>query len=99
MAVHPGARTDSRPATPIERLVTERGIRRFGLFFVTGEGDELPNGDEDQSGDVVDSRGQIYSFWTGWDAARRDVVFTEWEQIEEEPEWRGVAEYERARAH
>jgi len=99
MAVHPGARTDSRPATPIERLVTERGIRRFGLFFVTGEGDELPNGDEDQSGYVVDSRGQIYSFWTGWDAARRDVVFTEWEQIEEEPEWRGVAEYERARAH
>jgi hypothetical protein len=98
MAIHPGARADSRPESPIERLVRERGLRQFGLFFVTGEGDFFPNGDEEQSGYVIDNRGQIYSFWTGWDPAHRDVVFTEWEKVEEEPEWRDVGEYHRARA-
>ena len=97
MAIHSAVQTDSRPVSPIERLVRERGLRRFGLFFVTGEGENLPNGDEEQSGYVVDDRGQIYSFWTGWDASRQDVVFTEWERVAEEPEWRGVGEYERAR--
>ena len=97
MAIHPGVRTDPRPSSPIERLVRERGLRRFGLFFVTGEGNELPNGDEEQSGYVIDDRGQIYSFWTGWDSTRHEVVFTEWERVDEEPEWRGVREYDRAR--
>ena len=97
MAIHPGVRTDPRPASPIERLVRERGLHRFGLFFVTGEGNDLPNGDEEASDYVIDNRGQIYSFWTGWDAARHEVVFTEWERVDEEPEWRGVREYEQAR--
>jgi hypothetical protein len=73
-------------------------LRRFGLFFVTGEGDELPNGDEEHSGFVIDDRGQIHSFWTGWDESRHEVTFTEWELVDEEKEWRGVGEYERARA-
>jgi hypothetical protein len=98
MAIHPGVQADSQPASPIEWLVRERGLQRFGLFFVTGEGEELPNGDEEQSGFVIDSQGQIYSFWTGWDATRQAVTFSEWEPVVEEPEWRGVGEYERARA-
>jgi hypothetical protein len=97
MAIHAGTQTDSRPASPIEGLVRERGLLRSGLFLVTGEGDELPNGDEEQSGFVVDDQGQIHSFWTGWDEARREVTFTEWEPVDEEPQWRGVGEYERAR--
>jgi hypothetical protein len=98
MAIHPGAQVDSRPASPLERLVRERGLRRFGLFFVTGEGELFPNGDEEQSGYVIDELGQAYSFWTGWDPDRQEVTFTEWEAVDEEPEWRGVGEYERARA-
>jgi len=98
MAIHPGAQADSRPASPIEWLVRERGLRRFGLFFVTGEGTDLPNGDEEQSGYVIDGQAKIYSFWTGWDVARQEVAFTEWELVDEEPEWQGVGEYERARA-
>lgn len=98
MAIHPGAQVDSRPASPIERLVRERGLRKFGLFFVTGEGEELPNGDEEQSGFVIDDKGRAYSFWTGWDVARQEVTFVDWDLIDEEPEWRGVGEYENARA-
>jgi hypothetical protein len=97
MAIHSDARTDSRPASPLERLVKEHGLHRFGLFFVTGEGDYLPNGDEEKSGYVVDSSGRIYSFWTGWDDVRCEVTFSEWMLTDEEPEWRGVSEYERAR--
>jgi len=97
MAIHPGAQADSYPASPIEWLVRARGLRRFGLFFVTGEGEDLPNGGEEQSGYVIDDGGRIYSFWTGWDVARQDVTFTDWELVDEEPEWRSVAEYERAR--
>ena len=98
MAIQRGAQTDSQSASPIEMLVRERGLQRFGLFFVTGEGEDLPNGDEEQSGYIIDNQGQIYSFWTGWDATRQQVTFSEWELVDEEPEWRGVGEYERARA-
>jgi hypothetical protein len=98
MAIHPGLRSASQPASPLETLVRARGLQRFGLFFVTGEGDYLPNGDEEKSGYVIDGLGDTYSFWTGWDAERREVVFTEWELVPLEPEWLEVGEYQRARA-
>ena len=98
MAIHPGARTTSQPASPLERLVQEKGLHRFGLFFVAGEDDLLPNGEEATSGYVINEDGTIHSFWTGWDTDRHEVVFAEWETVDEEPEWRGVGEYERARA-
>ena len=98
MATNQGRRTDSLPESPIERLVRERGLHRFGFFFVTDEGDYLPNGDEEQSGYVIDDQGQAYSFWTGWDQVRQDVIFSEWEPVPTEAERDGVAEFERARA-
>jgi hypothetical protein len=98
MATNHGVRTDSLPESPIERLVRERGLRRFGLFFVTGEGEYLPNGDEERSGYVIDAQGQVYSFWTGWDQIQQAVIFSEWEPVSIEAEWSGVAEFERARA-
>jgi hypothetical protein len=97
MAIQSGAQTTPRPASPLERLIQERGLRRFALFFVAGEDDLLPNGDEEKSGYIIDDQGQIYSFWTGWDAERQTVVLAEWEVVDEEPAWRGVSEYERAR--
>ena len=96
MATNHGMRTDLRPESLIERLVRERGLRRFGLFFVTGEGEYFPNGDEEQSGYVIDDRGQTYAFWTGWDQSQQAVVFSEWEPVDAEAEWYGVAEFERA---
>jgi hypothetical protein len=71
-------------------------LRRFGLFFVTGEGEYLPNGDEEQSGYAIDDQGQAYAFWTGWDHLHQVVVFSEWEPVDIETEWLGVAEFERA---
>ena len=62
MVIHSNRQTDVRPLSLIEQLVRQRGLRRFGLFFVTGEGKELPNGDEDQSGFAIDASGQVYSF-------------------------------------
>jgi hypothetical protein len=97
MATNRGVRNDSLSGSSIERLVRERGLRRFGLFFVTGEGDDLPNGDEEQSGYVIDERGQAYAFWTGWDQDRQQVVFSEWEPVDAEAEWNGVSEFEQAR--
>lgn len=97
MAIHPGARTASLPASPLERLVREQGLRQFGLFFVTGEGEFMPNGDEEKSGYVIDEFGHTYSFWTGWDAARGTVVLTEWEPIADDPDWHVIGEYQRAR--
>lgn len=97
MAMNHGGRTDALPGSTIERLVRERGLGRFALFFVTGEGEYLPNGDEEQSGYVIDDQGQAYAFWTGWDDAQRAVVFSEWEPVDVEVEWAGLAEFERAR--
>jgi hypothetical protein len=98
VAIQSSAQTNSQPTSLIEGLIRERGLQYFGLFFVTGEGEDLPNGDEEQSGYVIDDQGQIYSFWTGWDDTREQVTFSEWELVDEEPDWRGVGEYERARA-
>jgi hypothetical protein len=97
MATNHGVRTDLLPESSINRLVRERGLRRFGLFFVTGEGEYLPNGEEEKSGYVIDDQGQAYSFWTGWDQNQQAVVFSDWEPVDAEAEWSGVSEFERAR--
>jgi hypothetical protein len=98
VAIHRVDSAPSQPSSPLERLIRARGLRRFGLFFVAGEDELLPNGDVETSGYVIDEHSQIYSFWTGWDADHNEVIFSEWELVDEEAEWRGVGEYERARA-
>src|SRR5207249_3105558 len=97
MATHPNARPSTREAQVLDRLLAARGIDRYGLFFTSGEGDFFPNGVEETSGYVVDSQGQVYSFWTGWDDTRQDVHFTEWEPVEPEPDWLRDDDYVRAR--
>ncbi len=94
MPIHPGARSPS----PLERFVKERGLRRFAFFFVTGEGEYLPNGDEEKSGHVIDAHGRIFSFWTGWDVEHETPTFGEWDAVDASPEWLESAEYRRARA-
>jgi hypothetical protein len=83
-------------AEVLHRLVRDRGLRRYGLFFVTQEGRRLPDGSEDASGYVLDESGRTFFFWLGWDA-HHGPTFTQWEQVEPEPAWMESAEYRRAR--
>lgn len=97
MAIHLGTRTDTQPALRLRQLVEGRGLGRYAFFFVTGEGDEFPDGTEESSGFVLNEDGRVFSFWLGWDAARGAPIFAEWEQVEAEAHWMRSAEYRRAR--
>jgi hypothetical protein len=86
-----------RAVAAIEALLTEIGIGRHALFHEVGEGKLFPDGSESMSGYVIDELGQVYAFWTDWDAARRRPVFTTWEQVEPEPALLASREYQEAR--
>jgi len=86
-----------RQRETLHRLLRDRGLHRYGLFFVTGEGTPLPDGLEATSGFVIDERGQVYSFWLGWDDDRQQAALTEWQPVEADPRWERSAEYRRAR--
>lgn len=81
----------------LHRLIRERGLERFELFFVTGEGRGLPGGLEETSGCVVDAEGRVFSFWMGWDPEQHRLALTEWEAEDPDPRWDRIAEYRRAR--
>lgn len=80
-----------------DRLIRAQGLERFALFFVTGEGIEMPDGLEESSGFVLDASERVYFFWLGWDTSREQPVFTDWQEVKIEPHWENVAEYRRAR--
>ena len=82
----------------LNALIAERVTGHFALFFVTHEGRMLPDWTYDESGHVIDQRGQVFAFWTGWDAARNTFTFESWERVEPEPFWQDIAEYREARA-
>jgi hypothetical protein len=96
VAVHrrerPSAATDV-----LEQLVQSKNVGRHAFFFVSGEGTEMPNGAEEESGYVLDEEGRIFSFWLGWDAQRGQPVLETWEQVQAEPHWHEEPEYRRAR--
>lgn len=77
-------------------LLTERGIRRYGLFDEVGEGTLFPDGTEAMSGHVVDEHGDVYFFWTGWDQTENRPIFVTWERIGAEPSWLRSAEFRQA---
>jgi hypothetical protein len=81
----------------LDQLVEARGLGHRAFFFVTGEGDELPNGVEEVSGHVIDEQGRIFYFWTGWDQETDNPQFATWEQVSAEPHWMDSAAYRRAR--
>jgi hypothetical protein len=81
----------------IDALVREKlPGQRFGVFFNTGEGITLPNGEEVQSGFVVAQDGSHWLYWTGWQDGR--VVFAEWQPEQPQSEWADSREYQRALA-
>src|SRR5215210_7633461 len=86
-----------KPQDDLHRLIRDEGLRRYGLFFVTGEGKRLPDGSEDASGYVIDGHGNVFSFWLDWSPEHQAVAFSEWRQVEAEPDWSDSAEYREAR--
>lgn len=87
----------------LRRLLAERGIARYALFLVSGEGVELPGEPggppiEAVSGFVLDAQGRVYGFWLTWDPAighRLDP----WYEVTDPSEFAGDPEFERARAN
>ena len=71
-------------------------MRRYGLFLTTGEGKEMPNGEEEASGYVVDSEGRTYRYWLGWDRSRHEPAFTRWDQTQPKTDWLDDGEYLQA---
>jgi hypothetical protein len=86
------------PAEDLHRLIRSEGLKRYGTFFVTGEGKRLPDGSENGSGYVIDEQGRVFSFWLDWDHERQETVFTEWAEVHSESNWPESAEYQEARA-
>lgn len=81
----------------LRHLLKEKGITRWGVFFATGEGHTMPNGEEEASGYIIDPTGHIHSYWIGWDPDRRAPRFTEWEENPPEAHWQNSPEYRAAR--
>ena len=81
----------------LEQLVQARDVGRHAYFFTSGEGIEMPNGVEEESGYLLDEHGRVFSFWLGWDTDRNEPVLETWERVEIEPRWHNEAEYQRAR--
>jgi hypothetical protein len=81
----------------LDALVREHGLETFAYFFVTGEGQFLPNGMETASGYVIGADGRIFGFWTGWDGDGDQPCFRIWRSASPEPRWERSREYQRAR--
>ena len=70
--------------------------QRFAVFFNTGEGILLPNGDEVQSGFVVAEDGSHWSYWTDWELVAGRVVIEDWQPTFPHWRWADSEEYQRA---
>jgi hypothetical protein len=97
MAIQRGEKSSTRTDI-LEQLVQAQNVGRHAYFFVSGEGIEMPNGAEEESGYVLDEQGHIFSFWLGWDARRGKPVLETWERVEMEPHWLDEPEYRQALA-
>jgi hypothetical protein len=97
VAIYQSSRQVDDEAQILEQLVRDRRLGRHAFFFVTGEGEFMPNGIEDASGHVIGEDGRVYAFWLGWDDQRQAPAFTEWEEVEPEPAWSESREYRQAR--
>jgi hypothetical protein len=84
-------------ADSLERVFAARGLERFVLFGVTGEGREMPNGIEEASGYALTPDGRVHFFWTGWDAERGQEIIRTWEEATPDEAWDDDDEYLAAR--
>ena len=97
VARNPAQSHTERPGI-LHKLLREKGLERYALFFLSSEDNQLPGGLEETSGFVIDDRGRIHYFWMGWDDEQGSVALTKWKRATPETHWRQSAEYRRARA-
>ena len=88
---------DPAAADVLHQLIADRGLVRYELFGVVGEGREMPNGLEEESGYALAPDGRVHFFWTDWDAERRAPRFKYWDEATPGPDWMDDGEYVRAR--
>src|SRR4051794_21697409 len=81
----------------LHALLEKRGVVRYGVFFATGEGNEMQNGEEESTGYVISPTGRVYFYAIGWDRDTQTPTFTTWENVEIEPHWSDSPEYIHAR--
>jgi hypothetical protein len=96
MSVEASARRERR-RTALTQLLHEKHIDRYGLFAVTTEGQELPDGSESASGFVVTNSGGVFSFWLGWNEQEHRLGLTRWAPVKPAPDWAEDEEYAAAR--
>lgn len=81
----------------LDRLLHERRLDRYALFWETREGREMPNGEEEESGYVQATDGRVFFWWTGWDIEQHAPFLKYWDEATPEPSWADSDEYLRAR--
>ena len=92
---------DYRSIAAASNLIAERISGRFTILDDVGHGVIFPDDTEEVSGAVLDERGDLYAFWTDWDADAGQLVLRIWrrEPLDEVAErWRKSSTYRWARA-
>ena len=97
MAIQQGMKSDTENKALLTALLAERGITRYGLFAVSGEGKVTPDGYEETSGYALSHEDRVFFFWTGWDETMERTVFSMWVPTGRQVEWLDDAEYQSAR--
>lgn len=89
---------DYRSLAAVSNLIAERLPGRFVILHDVGEGRIFPDDTEETSGYVLDERGDLWAFWTAWDADVGRLALGTWERVEATDRAAESAEYRRARA-
>ncbi len=98
MTIEQELKSDTEHMALLDALLAERGLKRYGLFAVSGEGAVTPDGYEETSGYALSPDGQAFFFWSGWDETAQRTTFDMWKPTEPQAEWESDNEYQAARA-
>lgn len=90
-------RAGTRQYKLLTDLIRARGLDRFELFGVSGEGTFFGNGYETSSGFVLDSAGRVFYFWMGPGPDKERAILSTWEEETPGADWADDAEYQLAR--
>jgi hypothetical protein len=83
-------------APALRRLFEAGGLRRYAIWFATGDGTFMPNEEEETSGYVVNEDGRVFFFRTSWDEATRAETLT-LQEVEPRADWMEDRDYRQAR--
>jgi hypothetical protein len=89
---------DFRSLAAASRLIAKRLSGRFIILDDIGHGTIFPDDTEEVSGTVLDERGELYTYWTGWDTRAGRLTLWIWRREEIDERVRQWGTYRRARA-